>query len=90
MPPLSDTKIFTGLRLFFAVCFSVAVLAVITVYYPLLGTILFLAGLLFLVSRGGGRFSPLFAVPIFPLPPHPPGGGSLHHHPHRLRLRHPV
>ena len=27
MPPLSDTKIFTGLRLFFAVCFSVAVLA---------------------------------------------------------------
>ena len=65
MPPLSDTKIFTGLRLFFAVCFSVAVLAVITVYYPLLGTILFLAGLLFLVSKSEGLSARWFSLCLF-------------------------
>ena len=55
-----ETKFIRGLRLFFAVCFCVVLLCVITVNYPLAGVILFLTGLLVIVShvnvsRGGGQ-----------------------------------
>lgn len=55
-----ETRIFSGLRWFFAVCFGIAVLCVVTAAYPLAGVILFLAGLLVIVSRydvsrGGGQ-----------------------------------
>lgn len=57
-----ETKFIRGLRLFFAVCFCVVLLCVITVNYPLAGVILFLTGLLVIVShvnvsRGGQSLS---------------------------------
>ena len=33
-----ETKVFCGLRLFFAICFGAAVLCVVTVYYPWQGS----------------------------------------------------
>lgn len=48
---MGETKLFAGLRLLFMVCFGVAMLCVVAVYNPLAGVILFLARLLFLVSR---------------------------------------
>lgn len=47
----SQTKVFSGLRWLFMLCFGVAVWCVITVYAPLIGALLFLTGLLIVVSR---------------------------------------
>ncbi len=60
-----ETKVFCGLRLFFAICFGAAVLCVVTVYYPLAGVILFLAGLLVLLSRWKGISARRFSLGLF-------------------------
>ena len=60
-----ETKVFCGLRLFFAICFGAAVLCVVTVYYPLAGVILFLAGLLVLLSRWKGVSARRFSLGLF-------------------------
>ena len=56
---------FCGLRLFFAICFGAAVLCVVTVYYPLAGVILFLAGLLVLLSLWKGISARRFSLGLF-------------------------
>ena len=63
-----ETKVFCGLRLFFAICFGAAVLCVVTVYYPLAGVILFLAGLLVLLSRWKGVSARRFSLGLFCFP----------------------
>lgn len=65
-----ETKFIRGLRLFFAVCFCVVLLCVITVNYPLAGVILFLTGLLVIVShvnvsRGGSELVSRFPLILF-------------------------
>lgn len=66
-----ETKVVIGLRWFFAVCFCTALLGVITVNYPLAGVILFLTGLLILVSRinvshrGGSELVSKFPLLLF-------------------------
>ena len=86
-----ETKVIRGLRLFFAVCFCVVLLCVITVNYPLAGVILFLTGLLVIVShvnvsRGGGVRA-CQQVPSDSLSDFfggTPGGGGLTYYPHRI------
>ena len=60
-----ETKVFCGLRLFFAICFGAAVLCVVTVYVPLGRVILFLAGLLVLLSRWKGVSARRFSLGLF-------------------------
>lgn len=68
----SQTKVFSGLRWLFMLCFGVAVWCVITVYAPLIGALLFLTGLLIVVSRtnvsrGGQAAGWNFSVFLFAL-----------------------
>lgn len=68
MENLQTTKVFSGLRALFIACFCVAVICVVSVYYPLAGIIMLLLAQLFLADRWKAS-SKLFALFLF--------GGSL-------------
>lgn len=59
------TKAFHMLRFVFISCFGIAILSIITVRYPLTGTVLFLASLLFLMSHWKGISARRFSLGLF-------------------------